>query len=68
MNRPKKTLRRNLHQAKKNYADQVHSDQMVLGTVRWEDGPRERRPKALKRQANLRGTIMIESNQIRWFL
>jgi hypothetical protein len=37
-----------LLQAKRDCSNQVHSDQMVLGTVRQEAGPRKRRPKALK--------------------
>jgi hypothetical protein len=37
-----------LQQAKRDCPDQVLSDQMVLGTVRWKGGPHERQPKALK--------------------
>jgi hypothetical protein len=37
-----------LHKAKEDCLNRVHSDQMVLGTVRWEAGPRERQPRALK--------------------
>ncbi len=33
-----------LDRAKEDYPKQVHSDQMVLGTVRQEAGPRERQP------------------------
>ncbi len=29
-------------------SDRVHSDQIILWTVRWEAGPRERLPKVLK--------------------
>jgi hypothetical protein len=34
-----------LLQAKGNCSDRVHSDQMVLRTVKWQAGPKERRPK-----------------------
>ncbi len=33
----------------------IYSDQMVLGTVRWEAGPRERQPKALRTKLAQRG-------------
>jgi hypothetical protein len=36
-----------LQQAKEDYLDRVHSDQMVLRTVRREAGPCERWPKVL---------------------
>jgi hypothetical protein len=43
-----------------------NSDQMVLGTVRWEAGPRERWLKALK--TNLaKEAIMLGSTPIRRF-
>ncbi len=35
-------------QSQEGLPDQVHSDQMVLGTVRWEAVPCEKWPKALK--------------------
>jgi hypothetical protein len=35
-------------EAKGYCPDRVHSGQMVLGTVRWGSGPRERWPKAFK--------------------
>jgi hypothetical protein len=44
----KRHSRRILLQAKRDCSDQVHSDQMVLGTGRWKAGPQERWPKALK--------------------
>ncbi len=44
----KRHSREILLQAKKDCSDPVHSDQMVLGTVRWEAGPQKRWPKALK--------------------
>ncbi len=37
-----------LLKAKEDCPHRDHSDQMVLGTVRWEAGPRERQPRALK--------------------
>ncbi len=37
-----------LHKAKGDCLDGVHSDQMVLGTVRREAGHHERQPKVLK--------------------
>ncbi len=37
-----------LHKAVGDCPNQIPSDQMVLGTVRLEAGPRERWPKALK--------------------
>jgi hypothetical protein len=37
-----------LHKAERNCPNRVDSDQMVLGTIRREAGPHERRPKALK--------------------
>jgi hypothetical protein len=43
-----RTSRGILQQAKGDSPDRVHSDQMVLGTVRREAGPCERRPKELK--------------------
>ncbi len=40
MNCPTKTLRvGDIQQAKGDSPDRVHSDQMVLGTVRWEADP-----------------------------
>ncbi len=49
MSCPKETHSRGiLQQARGNYPDPVHSDQMFLGTVRWEAGSRERQPKTLK--------------------
>jgi hypothetical protein len=48
MNRPKKTLKGDLQQAKADCPDRVQSDQMGLGTVSREAGPHVRRPKALK--------------------
>jgi hypothetical protein len=36
-----------LHKAKGYCPNQVHSDEIVLGTVRWENGPPERWPKVL---------------------
>jgi hypothetical protein len=37
-----------LLKAKGNCSDEVHSDQMVLGTVRKEPGPQKRHSKVLK--------------------
>jgi hypothetical protein len=37
-----------LYKAKRDCWNGVRSDQLVLRTVRWEAGPRERLPKALK--------------------
>ncbi len=48
VNRPKKALKGNLHKAKGYYTNRGHLDQMVLATVRQEDGPHERRPKTIK--------------------
>jgi hypothetical protein len=45
VNCPKETL---LLQAKEDCSYRVHSYKMVLGTVRREAGPQERRPKSLK--------------------
>jgi hypothetical protein len=47
VNCPKKTLKRKLAQAKEDYPNQVHSDQMVLGRVRGVAGPCEKWPKTL---------------------
>ncbi len=44
----KESHRPKLQQAREHCTNRVHSDQMVLWTVRWEDGHCERRPKALK--------------------
>ncbi len=56
-----------LLQDKGDCSDQVHSDQMVLRTVRWEAGPLKRRPKGYLEllETNSRGTIRLESTQIR---
>ncbi len=48
MNHPETLSKGNAAQAKWDRPDRVHAGQMVLGTVRWQAGPRERRPKALK--------------------
>jgi hypothetical protein len=48
MNCSKETLKGILQQAKRDCPYQVHSDQMVLGTVRQAAGPRERSPKVVK--------------------
>jgi hypothetical protein len=42
----------------------VHSDQIVLGTVRWVSGPCERQPKALK--SKLKGSYQarVHSDQM----
>jgi hypothetical protein len=37
-----------LQQAKEDCPDRVHSDQIVLGTIKQEAGPSERRTKVLK--------------------
>jgi hypothetical protein len=37
-----------LQQANGDCLDQLHSDKLVLETGRWEAGPHERQPKALK--------------------
>jgi hypothetical protein len=37
-----------LQQTKGDCLERVHSNQMVLGTVRCEAGPHDRQPKALK--------------------
>jgi hypothetical protein len=37
-----------LYTVKGDCSNQVHSDQKVSGTVRWEVGPCERHPKTLK--------------------
>ncbi len=44
----KETLKRNLQKVKGDCPDRVHSDQMVLATVRREAGRHERQPKAVK--------------------
>ncbi len=44
----KKALKGNLHKAKGYYTNRGHLDQMVLATVRQEDGPCERQPKKIK--------------------
>jgi hypothetical protein len=56
-----------LQQPQEDCPDGVHSDQMVLGTVWQEAGPRERWPKALKTKLTSRGTTRLQSDQIRWF-
>jgi hypothetical protein len=48
VNHPKKTLWGDLQQAKGDCLDRVHSDQMVLRTVRCGAGPHERWLKAYK--------------------
>ncbi len=48
VNLSKRLSRGILQQAKGDSSDRVHSDQMVLGTVRWDAGPCEKQPKALK--------------------
>jgi isochorismate hydrolase len=45
VNRPKKTLKGILQQAKGNCLDRGPSDQMVLRAVRRAAGPHERQPK-----------------------
>jgi hypothetical protein len=45
---PKNPFKDDFSKAKGDSPNWVHTDQTVLGTVRWEAGPRERRPKALK--------------------
>jgi hypothetical protein len=47
VNRPKKTLKGDFATGERGCLDRVHSDQMVLGAIRQEAGPQERRPKAL---------------------
>jgi hypothetical protein len=48
VNCPKRPSRGILQQAKGEGPDQLHSDQVLLGTIRWEAGPHERRSKAHK--------------------
>ncbi len=48
VNHPKKSLKGEFAKTKGNCPDRVHSDQMVLGTMRKETGPCETQPKALK--------------------
>jgi hypothetical protein len=49
INCPKKTLKGDFATSQRGLCpDRVHSDQMILGTVREEAGPCERQPKALK--------------------
>jgi hypothetical protein len=49
LNHPKKSSEKEkLHKAKKDCLNHVHTDQMVLRTVRREAGPCERQPKVLK--------------------
>jgi hypothetical protein len=48
VNCPKETIKGNSTAGQGDSSDQVHSDQTVLGTVRWEAGPCERWPRALK--------------------
>ncbi len=55
INHQKRLSRGILQQAKGNCLYQVHSDQTVLGTVKGEAGPSERRPKALKTKLALGG-------------
>jgi hypothetical protein len=50
-----------MRKAKGDCPDRVHSDQMVLETVRLEAGSRERRPKALKTKLSHSGSIRFES-------
>ncbi len=57
-----------LQQAKGHSLDQLHSDQMVLGTVREEAGLRERQPKPFKTKLAQGEAIRLESTQIRWFV
>ncbi len=47
--------------------DQVHSDQMVLKTVRQEDGPSEHWRNKVKTKMSSRGAIRLKSTQIGWF-
>jgi hypothetical protein len=54
-----------VQQAKGDCPECVHSDQMVLGTVRWETGSRESWPKALKTklaQGGLSGSSPLRSD------
>jgi hypothetical protein len=46
-------------QAKGDYLDRVHSDQTVLKIVRWR--------LSHMSKSNSRGTIRLESTQIRWW-
>jgi hypothetical protein len=48
MHNTKKTLRGDFAIGKRDCPDQLHPDQMVLGTIGREAGHRERRPKALR--------------------
>jgi hypothetical protein len=48
INRPKRRIGGIFTARQGDRSDQVHSDQMVLKTVRWEADPQERRPKVLK--------------------
>jgi hypothetical protein len=48
VNCPKETIKGSSTAGQGDSSDQVHSDQTVLGTVRWEAGPCERWPRALK--------------------
>jgi hypothetical protein len=65
VNHPKETLKGDLQKAKRDCPDHVHSDQMVLWTVRQESGPHERQSKALKTKLAKGGeAIRLESTQI----
>ncbi len=44
-----------MYKAEGDCPNQVHLDQMILGTVEQEAGPRERLPKALKAKLTLGG-------------
>jgi hypothetical protein len=48
VNRPKKTLKGNFTANQGGLSDRDYSDQLVLGTVRWEAVPQKRWPKVLK--------------------
>jgi hypothetical protein len=48
INHPKKTFMEGFAKVEEYCPNRVHSDQMVLGTVRWEAGPYDRQPKAFK--------------------
>jgi hypothetical protein len=66
VNNPKKTLKGKTALSQEGLSRSVHSDQMVFGTVRWEAGPCERWPKALKTKL-AQGGSSCSSTQTRWF-
>ncbi len=60
----KRLPRGKLHKSKGESPHQIHSDQMVLGAVRWEAGPHERWQITLKTKLAQGGPSDL--SQIRW--